>query len=167
MAADSTPRLAGPHTTETALRKSWTAVSFRTDTLEMTGLTQAGREQSGVRRHRGDRGQDRVLAIKGDSIPFPTKSREMVYCPHYKNSILSLFIINPRLCCLDNGRWRDHLCAATLFSRVREARPRPSAVPNPEITPNKFVRPGRARGRTRKDLARAATPWPSATIPYD
>ncbi len=42
-------RYAGPHTPETARRKAWTAVSFRTDTLELTRLTQAGLEQSGVR----------------------------------------------------------------------------------------------------------------------
>ena len=103
-------RYAGPHTPETARRKAWTAVSFRTDTLEMTRLTQAGQEQSGVRqvtgamligggvpvearrlpgrrhrgrgrarrargrplcarRHRGDRGQDRVLT--GYLVFFP------------------------------------------------------------------------------------------------
>jgi len=42
-------RFAGPHTPETARRKAWTAVSFRTDTLEMEKLTQAGQPQSGVR----------------------------------------------------------------------------------------------------------------------
>ncbi len=41
-------RYAGPHTPETARRKAWTAISFRTDTLEMTRLTQAGQEQSGA-----------------------------------------------------------------------------------------------------------------------
>lgn len=46
-------RYAGPHTPETARRKAWTAVSFRTDTLEMTRLTQAGQEQSGVRQVTG------------------------------------------------------------------------------------------------------------------
>jgi len=42
-------RFAGPHTVDTARRKAWTAVSFRTDTLEMANLTQAGKPQSGVR----------------------------------------------------------------------------------------------------------------------
>lgn len=42
-------RFAGPHTPETARRKAYTAVSFRTDTLEMAELTQAGKEPSGVR----------------------------------------------------------------------------------------------------------------------
>ena len=46
-------RYAGPHTPETARRKAWTAVSFRTDTLELTRLTQAGQEQSGVRQVTG------------------------------------------------------------------------------------------------------------------
>jgi uncharacterized protein GlcG (DUF336 family) len=46
-------RYAGPHTPETARRKAWTAVSFRTDTLEMTKLSQAGQEQSGVRQVTG------------------------------------------------------------------------------------------------------------------
>ena len=42
-------RFAGPHTPETARRKAWTAISFRTDTLSLAGLTQAGKEPSGVR----------------------------------------------------------------------------------------------------------------------
>ncbi len=42
-------RLAGAHTPETARRKAWTAVSFRTDTLEMVELTKAGEPQAGVR----------------------------------------------------------------------------------------------------------------------
>ena len=42
-------RYAGPHTVETARRKAWTAVSFRTDTLTMAENTEAGREASGVR----------------------------------------------------------------------------------------------------------------------
>jgi len=42
-------RFAGPHTPETARRKAWTAVSFRTSTLEMEKVTQAGQPQSGVR----------------------------------------------------------------------------------------------------------------------
>jgi len=42
-------RFAGPHTPETARLKAYTAVTFRTDTLEMAELTQAGKEASGVR----------------------------------------------------------------------------------------------------------------------
>ncbi len=42
-------RFAGPHTPETARRKAWTAVSFRTDTLSMVEFTEAGKEASGVR----------------------------------------------------------------------------------------------------------------------
>ena len=42
-------RIAGPHTPETARRKAWTAISFRTNTLLLAELTQAGKEPSGVR----------------------------------------------------------------------------------------------------------------------
>jgi uncharacterized protein GlcG (DUF336 family) len=42
-------RFAGPHTPDTATRKAWTALSFRTDTTEMADLTQPGKEGSGVR----------------------------------------------------------------------------------------------------------------------
>lgn len=42
-------QLAGPHTVDTARRKAWTAISFRTDTVTMADATQAGKEQSGVR----------------------------------------------------------------------------------------------------------------------
>lgn len=42
-------RYAGPHTVSTARRKAWTAISFRTDTLQMAELTEAGKEASGVR----------------------------------------------------------------------------------------------------------------------
>ena len=41
-------RFAGPHTPSTATRKAWTAVSFRTDTLELSELTKAGGEAFGV-----------------------------------------------------------------------------------------------------------------------
>lgn len=41
--------LAGAHTTQTAIGKAATAVSFRTDTTEMAAVTQAGKPQSGVR----------------------------------------------------------------------------------------------------------------------
>ncbi|ROR34275.1 GlcG/HbpS family heme-binding protein [Inmirania thermothiophila] len=42
-------RLAGPHTPETARRKAWTAVSFRTDTATLAEVTQAGKVQSAAR----------------------------------------------------------------------------------------------------------------------
>jgi uncharacterized protein GlcG (DUF336 family) len=35
-------RFAGPHTPSTSYRKAWTAVSFRTDTLELSKLTESG-----------------------------------------------------------------------------------------------------------------------------
>jgi uncharacterized protein GlcG (DUF336 family) len=41
-------RFAGPHTPSTARRKAWTAVSFRTDTVELNALSEAN-EFSGVR----------------------------------------------------------------------------------------------------------------------
>ena len=36
-------RLAGPHTTDTAYRKAWTALSFRTNTTGLAGVTEKGR----------------------------------------------------------------------------------------------------------------------------
>lgn len=42
-------RFAGPHTPDTATRKAWTTVSFRTDTLALADMTQAGKPASGVR----------------------------------------------------------------------------------------------------------------------
>jgi uncharacterized protein GlcG (DUF336 family) len=42
-------RFAGAHTPDTATRKAWTAVSFRTNTLSLAEMTQAGKPQSGVR----------------------------------------------------------------------------------------------------------------------
>lgn len=42
-------RFAGPHTGETARRKASTAVSFRTDTLELNQLSEPGKTASGVR----------------------------------------------------------------------------------------------------------------------
>ena len=41
--------LAGAHTPETARRKAWTAVSFRTDTLALAEATEAGGPASGIR----------------------------------------------------------------------------------------------------------------------
>ena len=42
-------RFAGPHTPSTATRKAWTAVSFRTGTVELTTRVQNSPEISGVR----------------------------------------------------------------------------------------------------------------------
>jgi uncharacterized protein GlcG (DUF336 family) len=42
-------RFAGPHTVQTAINKGFTAVSFRSDTLEFSKLTQAGTPSSGIR----------------------------------------------------------------------------------------------------------------------
>lgn len=42
-------RFAGAHTEETAIRKAWTAISFRTDTLELNETTQPGKEAFGIR----------------------------------------------------------------------------------------------------------------------
>ena len=41
-------RFAGPHTPETARRKAWSAVSFRTPTLEMVDVVKPGQPQFGV-----------------------------------------------------------------------------------------------------------------------
>ncbi|MCG8491113.1 MAG: heme-binding protein [Sneathiellales bacterium] len=42
-------RYAGSHTPDTATRKAWTSVSFRTNTLALADSTQAGKEASGIR----------------------------------------------------------------------------------------------------------------------
>ncbi len=42
-------RFAGPHTTGMAYRKAYTAVSFRTDTIELNDLTKAGEPLSPLR----------------------------------------------------------------------------------------------------------------------
>lgn len=42
-------RFAGPHTPPTATGKAWTAVSFRTNTADLVGLTQPGQPQAAVR----------------------------------------------------------------------------------------------------------------------
>ncbi len=55
-------RFAGPHTVATAIGKAWTAVSFRTDTLVLAGITAAGQIQSGVRELPG------VVAIGGGNM---------------------------------------------------------------------------------------------------
>ncbi len=51
--------LAGPHTVETARRKAWTAVNFRSDTLAMMEATAYDQPQSGVRH------VDQVLMVGG------------------------------------------------------------------------------------------------------
>lgn len=42
-------RYAGLHVFETARRKAWTAVSFRTDTMSLSGLTEPGQMMAGIR----------------------------------------------------------------------------------------------------------------------
>lgn len=42
-------RFAGLHVMETARRKAWTAISFRTNTTELATLTQAGEAMSAIR----------------------------------------------------------------------------------------------------------------------
>lgn len=42
-------RFAGPHTTGTASGKAWTAVSFRTNTIELNSISQPGTMQAGIR----------------------------------------------------------------------------------------------------------------------
>ena len=42
-------RFAGPHTHETAIRKAWTAVSFRTDTVALAEATGPDMSSSGIR----------------------------------------------------------------------------------------------------------------------
>jgi len=42
-------RFAGAHTPEVARKKAWTALSFRTNTVQMSENTQAGKAASGVR----------------------------------------------------------------------------------------------------------------------
>jgi len=46
-------RFAGPHTTDMASAKAWTAVSFRTSTAELAQHTQPGSAQSGIRNRPG------------------------------------------------------------------------------------------------------------------
>ena len=52
-------RFAGPHTTDMATDKAYTAVSFRTNTTELAAATQPGRPQSGIRN------RPRVAALGG------------------------------------------------------------------------------------------------------
>ena len=46
-------RFAGPHTTDMAAAKAYTAVSFRTNTTELAEATQPGRPASGIRNRPG------------------------------------------------------------------------------------------------------------------
>ncbi len=55
-------RYAGPHTPDTAVRKAWTAISFRSDTLALAASTGPDSSQSGARFI------DRVLML-GGGIP--------------------------------------------------------------------------------------------------
>jgi len=52
-------RHAGPHTVQTAIDKGFTAISFRTDTVEFSKLTQPGQSAYGVRQI------PRVVAVGG------------------------------------------------------------------------------------------------------
>ncbi len=52
-------RHAGPHTPDTARSKAYTALSFKTDTLALARVTQAGQSMSGIRELPG------VVAIGG------------------------------------------------------------------------------------------------------
>ena len=52
-------RFAGPHTTDMAQAKAWTAASFRTSTAELADATQPGKPQSGIRNRPG------VAAVAG------------------------------------------------------------------------------------------------------
>jgi len=58
--------LAGAHTTQTAIAKAATAVSFRIDTAELAETTQAGKPQSGIR------ALPNVVAVAG-GIPIRAK----------------------------------------------------------------------------------------------
>jgi len=58
--------LAGPHTTQTAIDKAWSAVSFRLDTAELADTTQAGKAASGIR------ALPRVVAV-GGGMPIRAK----------------------------------------------------------------------------------------------
>ena len=42
-------RFAGPHTVDTAINKGWTAVSFRSNTLDLVAPTQRGQPSAGIR----------------------------------------------------------------------------------------------------------------------
>jgi uncharacterized protein GlcG (DUF336 family) len=63
-------QLAGPHTPDTAYRKAWTAVSFRTDTLELSKLTEKGEAWA-------IRGVTRALPL-GGGVPIVAGDGDMV-----------------------------------------------------------------------------------------
>ena len=52
-------RFAGPHTIGVATDKAWTALSFRTSTLDLTDVTAAGKPMNGIRQ------VPRMLAVGG------------------------------------------------------------------------------------------------------
>ena len=63
-------QLAGPHTPDTAFRKAWTAVSFRTETGELSKLTETGNAWA-IRNVTGALplgGGVRILAGEGDML---------------------------------------------------------------------------------------------------
>ncbi len=63
-------QFAGPHTPDTAYRKAWTAVTFKSDTLELAKLTQAG-EAWAIRNVTGALplgGGVRIIAGEGDML---------------------------------------------------------------------------------------------------
>lgn len=63
-------QLAGPHTPDTAYRKAWTAASFRTDTLELSKMTEKGEAWAirGVTRALPLGGGVRIVAGEGDMV---------------------------------------------------------------------------------------------------
>lgn len=63
-------QLAGPHTPDTAHRKAWTAVSFRTDTLGLSKLPENGEAWAirGVTRALPLGGGVRLVAGEGDTV---------------------------------------------------------------------------------------------------
>jgi uncharacterized protein GlcG (DUF336 family) len=63
-------QLAGPHTPDTAYRKAWTAVSFRTDTRELSKLTEKGEAWA-------IRGVTRALPL-GGGVPIVAGEGDMV-----------------------------------------------------------------------------------------
>ena len=58
-------RFAGPHTTDMAIAKAYTAVSFRTNTTALAEATQPGRPQSGIRNRPGVAAVGGGLMIEG------------------------------------------------------------------------------------------------------
>src|SRR5439155_6585589 len=62
-------RFAGPHTTDMASAKAYTAASFRTNTTELAEATQPGRPQSGVRSRPGVAAVGGGLMIEAGCFP--------------------------------------------------------------------------------------------------